>query len=116
MAKNIEQLRDKEDEKQLRSLVQTIQKRGYNVRRENLPRGHSYRVRSGSCFFSGEKLIFIDKRLPVSHQLSLLVGQVIERKLRLSDEELSGLKSNTRTVLAMTADERSRLGDNNLQG
>ena len=92
-------LREKEDERQLKRLIPLLREKGFNVRRENLPRGHAFHARSGSCVFSGKDFIFIDKRLPVSNQLSLLVDYALERKVYLSAEELKGCLS-VRTYFA----------------
>ena len=38
--------------------------RGIKVRCEKLARGANFKVKSGNCVFSGQRLLFIDRRLP----------------------------------------------------
>lgn len=59
-------------ERQIKSLVSQLAERGVSVRRELLARGAAFRVKSGQCYLAGEKLLFVDKRLPPDQQLNLL--------------------------------------------
>ncbi len=56
----------------LRSLVDSFSDHGFTVRRENLTRGSSFRVKSGSCLLAEKKLLFVDKRMSLSQQVSVL--------------------------------------------
>ena len=87
---------------QVKSIASVFKNYGYSVRRENLSRGHSFKVKSGGCLLAGEKLIFVDKRLPFDNQISLLVDYVKELNLNLSEEELSHFPETARAVLSST--------------
>ncbi len=73
----------KEIESKLKDLAKRLLENGIMVRRENLTRGPSFRVRSGRCYVSpkGEgnrkDCLFIDKRLSVQQQL-----EIVEERLR----------------------------------
>jgi len=56
----------------LKSLISTLLSKGIEVRRENLTRGNSFRVKSGLCVLDGGKKIFIDRRMPESEQIRFL--------------------------------------------
>ena len=92
--------KEQEDERQVRKLVQVLGNRGIVVRRENLSRGSSFRVKSGGCLFSGENIIFLDRRLPVSQQISVLVDHMLDLEVQLLPEESEGLSRQTLTLLA----------------
>jgi CRISPR/Cas system Type II protein with McrA/HNH and RuvC-like nuclease domain len=64
--------KEKQIEQEINALADVLSQRGLKVRREQLVRGRSYRVKSGECMYSGESVIFIDKRLPLEQQLSVL--------------------------------------------
>ena len=70
--------KDKELEEQFHGLAKVFEEKGIAVRREKLSRGPSFRVKSGECFLTGKKLLFVDKRLPVDQQISLLQDYLIE--------------------------------------
>jgi hypothetical protein len=90
---------EKEEERQLRSLSSALKRQGVEVRRESLTRGHAFNVKSGGCVFSDQPHIFVDRRLPVSQQVGILVDFVLEKKLVLTDEEMSRLSSSTKSLL-----------------
>ncbi len=74
-------------------------KRGISVRRENLTRGSAFRVKSGNCSFNGKDIIFVDKRLATTQQVSFLVDCLVETKLVLDEAELLYLPPSARTLL-----------------
>lgn len=90
-----------EDLQQIRLLANMIERNGFQVRRENLTRGHSYRVKSGDCVFSGSNIVFVDRRLPGKQQISLLVDFLVDQKLPLSTEDLSSVSEHTRSILSI---------------
>ncbi len=59
-------------ESQIKTMCQSLSAMGITVRREKLARGQSFRVRSGNCVFSGDNLVFVDRRLPLEQQISVL--------------------------------------------
>ena len=92
--------RELQEERELSSLMDILRHRGIAVRREKLSRGHSYRVKSGDCVFSGENLIFVDKRLPLEQQQSVIVDYLIERRIAPNDDELEQLSTRTKHLLS----------------
>jgi hypothetical protein len=91
---------DKEDERQLKILSGLFQRKGIEVRREKLARGAGFRVKSGNCLFSGDDLLFLDRRLPLKQQLSVMIDWLIEKDIELSDSEMEELPSSAKTLLA----------------
>ncbi len=69
------------EEQELRQLVRKLESSGMNVRREKLSSGPSFRVKSGSCQVFGERVLFVDRSLPVSQQLSFLTDYIAEHNL-----------------------------------
>jgi hypothetical protein len=68
----------KEIETKLKEISKKLLENGIMVRRENLTRGPSFRVRSGRCVLANKEhenrkdCLFIDKRLSVQQQLELV--------------------------------------------
>lgn len=54
---------------------------GFEVREEKLLREVGYRVRSGSCRVREAQLIFLDRGLPPSAQIDILVDELAGRRL-----------------------------------
>ncbi len=73
--------------------------RGIMVRREKLASGPAFKVKSGNCMFSGDNLLFLDRRLPPDQQLGLLVDYLTESSFTLSSDELKLLPAQLRTML-----------------
>ncbi len=88
-----------EEERQLKQLASILEKHGVTVRRENLSRGSSFRVKSGGCYFSGEKILFLDKRLPLSQQKAVLIDHAVELELKLEATELEQLPTQIAALL-----------------
>ncbi len=80
--------------------MEILRERGIAVRREKLSRGHSYRVKSGDCVFSGENMVFIDKRLPLEQQQSVIVDYLIDQRIAPNNEELEQLSTRTRALFS----------------
>lgn len=103
-AGNSKSSRDLELERMIRSLEKTFASRGFSVRREKLCSGPAFKVKSGNCFFSGENLIFVDRRLPSDQQLNVLLDHLVSlrqtgRGIDLSSEELEHLPAPLREML-----------------
>jgi hypothetical protein len=65
----------------LEELKNAAEKLGLSVREERLLREVGYRVRSGSCRVRGEEVIFLDRGLPPSAQIDVLVDELAGRPL-----------------------------------
>jgi hypothetical protein len=91
--------KEKEEERQVRALSSALRRQGVEVRRESLTRGHAFNVKSGGCIFSDQPHVFVDRRLPVTQQVSILVDFVLEKQLTLTDEETGNLSPSTQALL-----------------
>ena len=67
-----------ERETKYREAVKVLEEAGFVVRREELKRGHGWRVVSGSCRSADNRYVFVDSRLQPEDQISFLVGKVKE--------------------------------------
>jgi len=83
MKKTRQNVAIREIESKLKEISKKLVENGIMVRRENLTRGPSFRVRSGRCFVApkGDEnrkdCLFIDKRLSIQQQL-----EIIEERMR----------------------------------
>jgi hypothetical protein len=62
----------KEQELRYKELLLQLENRGFIVRREELKRGHCWKVLSGSCRSFSHHYVFVDSRLAPQDQLSFL--------------------------------------------
>jgi hypothetical protein len=99
MAKKAKSEKEKAKERQFRRISGLISERGLSVRRENLSRGNTFRVKSGLCTVGEENIIFVDKRLPVEQQNTVLIDYLVEMNWELSEEELTHLPDSARHIL-----------------
>ena len=60
--------------------VALLETAGYHVRREELKRGHCWKVVSGSCRSLAHRYVFVDSRLSANEQISFLSAQLNELK------------------------------------
>ena len=65
----------------LEELKAAAEKLGIRVREERLLREVGYRVRSGSCRLHGADVVFLDRGLPISAQIEVLVDELARRPL-----------------------------------
>jgi hypothetical protein len=65
----------------LEELKAAAQRLGLSVREEHLLREVGYRVRSGSCRVRDAQVIFLDRSLPVTAQIDVLVDELAARSL-----------------------------------
>ena len=65
----------------LDELKAAAEKIGLRVREERLLREVGYRVRSGRCRLREDEIIFLERGLPVSVQLDVLVDELASRTL-----------------------------------
>ncbi len=62
----------KEQDQRFKELTAQLESKGFQVRREELKRGHCWKVISGSCRSLSQHLVFVDSRLAPNEQLSFL--------------------------------------------
>jgi hypothetical protein len=67
-----------EQEYRYKVLVAQLEAKGFLVRREELKRGHCWKVVSGSCRSLSQNLVFVDSRLAPNDQISFLEGTIAE--------------------------------------
>ncbi len=89
----------KDTERSVKVLQKLIQSKGITVRRENLSRGNAYKVKSGDCHFSGNKILFVDRRLSPSQQESVLIDYVIDNQITLDEDEFKLLPKVTTDLI-----------------
>jgi hypothetical protein len=65
----------------LDELKQVAEQLGIEVREERLLREIGYRVRSGSCRVREKNLILLDRGLPASAQIDILISELAARPL-----------------------------------
>lgn len=59
-------------QQELKLLISRLESDGYRVRREHLKQGHGWKTISGSCRVHGDRLILVDRKLPIEDQLVFL--------------------------------------------
>ncbi|MCB0360831.1 MAG: hypothetical protein KDD44_14380 [Bdellovibrionales bacterium] len=107
MAKKAKTQAEKNKERQFRALAKLFASHGFNVRRENLTRGPSYRVKSGECLLSGESCIFVDKRLPVEQQTAVLIDRLPELEGALSEDDIELIPPSARAFALKLVESES---------
>jgi hypothetical protein len=65
----------------LEELKAAAEKLGMRIREERLLREVGYRVRSGRCRLRDDEIIFLERGLPASVQLDVLVDELARRTL-----------------------------------
>ena len=68
----------KEQDQLYRDLLVQLEGRGFTVRREELKRGHCWKVLSGSCRSLSHHYVFVDSRLGPQDQISFLESTLAE--------------------------------------
>ncbi len=68
----------KDQEQRYRDLLAQLENHGYVVRREELKRGHCWKVVSGVCRSLSQRFVFVDSRLSPQDQLSFLEGKLVD--------------------------------------
>lgn|GEM_PF-1611448 len=69
-----------------KELVSKLEGLGYVVRREELKRGHCWKVLSGVCRSLAQKFIFVDSRLNPDEQVAFLSAKLTD--IELSDASI----------------------------
>jgi hypothetical protein len=70
----------KDQDAKYKEMVAQLEQLGFAVRREELKRGHCWKVMSGSCRSLTQRLIFVDSRLAPQEQLSFLEAKILDVK------------------------------------
>lgn len=78
--KSIRPTWSKEQEASYKEAIEELEKLGYDVRREELKRGHGWKAMSGSCRSAGQRIIFVDNRLTPAEQVAFLTFKLEEAK------------------------------------
>lgn len=82
--KNLRPAWSKEKESQYKDLVARLEALGFTVRREELKRGHCWKVQSGSCRSLTQRLVFVDSRLSPDDQVAFLGTKLNEATAQLA--------------------------------
>ena len=77
----------KEQEHRYKELLVQLESRGFIVRREELKRGHCWKVVSGSCRSFSHHYVFVDSRLAPQDQISFLESTLAEVEDSLPEGE-----------------------------
>ncbi len=97
--------KDKKLEKQFKQISELFTSRGIQVRREKLSRGPAFRVKSGDCAISGDNYIFVDRRLPLEQQSSVLIDYIPAIQDSITEEELEALPRSARVLMEAVQDQ-----------
>jgi hypothetical protein len=77
----------KEQEHRYKELLVQLESKGFIVRREELKRGHCWKVVSGSCRSFSHHYVFVDSRLAPQDQISFLESTLAEVEDSLPEGE-----------------------------
>lgn len=78
----------KEQDHKYKDMVAQLEQLGFTVRREELKRGHCWKVVSGSCRSLSQRFIFVDSRLAPQEQISFLELKILDAKTE-ADSQVS---------------------------
>jgi hypothetical protein len=70
----------KDQDVKYKEMVAQLEQLGFTVRREELKRGHCWKVVSGSCRSLSQRFIFVDSRLAPQEQMSFLEATILDVK------------------------------------
>jgi len=70
----------KDQDVRYKEMVAQLEQLGFTVRREELKRGHCWKVVSGACRSLSQRFIFVDSRLAPQDQLSFLEAKILDVK------------------------------------
>ena len=68
-----------------KELTGQLESKGFVVRREELKRGHCWKVVSGACRSLSQNLVFVDSRLAPADQISFLQGKLSDIEDQLAE-------------------------------
>ncbi len=92
---------DPKKESVIKELAVLAESYGFSVKRENLKQGIGWKVMSGSCRFNEQKLIYVDRKLPQTDQISFLFNKFVTLGLKPDFEQLQNLSEDTRNLIRL---------------
>jgi len=101
LVKKNKTLRQKQEQRRFWRLLKAVRERGFDIRCEQLPCGTAYRAKSGNCVVSGRDVVFVDKRLPIKLQMSVLVDFMKDLKIDLTSEEAALIPGTLRRLFGV---------------
>ncbi len=78
---------DSKKESQIKLLVAALATKGYSIRRERLKQGHGWKTVSGACRLSGDRILFVDRKMPLDEQLLFLSSIASQLNLSIAGSE-----------------------------
>lgn len=66
------QISKADHQRELKHLSERLEKAGYCVRREQLKQGFGWKTVSGMCRLNSDRLILVDRKLPIEEQIVFL--------------------------------------------
>ena len=94
---------DPKKESIFKELADIAVSKGFTVKRENLKQGIGWKVMSGYCRFKEDRLIYVDRKLPQTDQISFLFNKCISLGVRPDSEQLASLSEETRNLFSSFA-------------
>lgn len=98
--------KEAEQEALVRFIQKALERRGITVRRENLTRGPAFKVKSGRCLYTGQKHLFVDRRLSPDQQISFLIEFLVDAPFELTEEEFDNLPKATQELISARRGEQ----------
>ncbi len=95
---------DPKKESVIKELASLAESKGFSVKRENLKQGIGWKVMSGVCRFNDDRLIFVDRKLSQSDQISFLLNKCLSIGLQENSEELSSVSPIVKQMFAASPD------------
>lgn len=86
----------------IKELSLVAEAHGYRVRREHLKQGLGWKVVSGMCRKGDEKIIFVDRKLAQTEQVSFLLGRLATLHLEPAKDLLVTLSDDTQRLISST--------------
>ncbi len=79
----------KEQDLRYKDLIIQLEAKGFEVRREELKRGHCWKVISGSCRSLANHYVFVDSRLAPQDQIAFLEATLADVQDGQPDDSIS---------------------------
>jgi len=76
---------DSKKESHIKVLVAALATKGYAIRREKLKQGHGWKTVSGACRLSGDRILFVDRKMPLDEQLLFLSSIATQLNVKISE-------------------------------
>jgi len=88
----------KEQEQSYKEVSANLAEKGFTVRREELKRGHCWKVISGTCRSQEEHFIFVDSRLAPPEQIAFLQSKLLDLNVESNFVGSNGIESDAGTL------------------